>query len=218
MRELGRFGEAPALLGELEGNGEAVLVQADPHETFAEYSAAQMRLAIAERDDGRFPVELLDQRMVGPICDGGLVAPYDERTAGTVAACEARRAREAREDEEEEAALAEADVLREDLPALERQCRETAPEARKRGLEAACLRIEWQRDKQAADALLLDHAQQVAEDCERVTGKRANRRCSLACTSYEGAVEDAAADLLAGDDAATRSFASKVARTTIPAT
>jgi hypothetical protein len=78
--------------------------------------APKMRLAIAGRDDGRFPVELLHRRMVPYICDGGLPAPYDQRSAATAAACKARRERQEREMVEMEAAFSnDSDLLDADL-------------------------------------------------------------------------------------------------------
>lgn len=160
-----------------------------------------MRLAIAQKDDGRFPVELLDRRMVGDICDGGLFPPYDQRTPATFAACRARREREARESAEIEAAIAESLELERNPEALIARCAATPEVGRGKGLAMACESVQQERDEMAA-ARLVEDGPALAAACEATPEVDWKGPLFYGCMSYSTALESALADAIAGDDQA----------------
>ncbi len=205
LRELGRFDEALALLDELEQGEAALFEAADPDDLFAGELGPKMRLAIGQRDDGRFPIELLGSRVVGLICGGEAVAPYDQRTSANIAACDTRREREAAESTAFESALDESFALREDLPALEQRCSETAPEDRSEGLEFACEAVQRARDQRAAAELVKDGAA-LAARCTSIPEIDLEGALFYACLSFETALESALADAIGGDEVAWQVF------------
>lgn len=200
LRELGRFDEALAMLETLESEG-AALAPADPDDIFGEALGPKIRLAVAGRDDGRFPIEMLGNRMVGLICNQVAPPPYDQRTPDNIAACEAHNERLAREADESERAYAERDAWLAKPEELERACASTQPDARSEGLSSACFPSEWERDERAADVLLLEQPEQVVADCARVPMGKREQVLSFACTGWESELRSAVSEQLAGDDA-----------------
>lgn len=201
LRELGRFDEALALLDGLEAAGGPVPAQTDPDAMFVAEFGSQMRLAIEQRDDGRFPVELLGRRLVGMVCGDETFPPYDQRTPGNIAACKARDERLEREAMEDEQAWAEAEALDATPAERDRLCAATPPDERSRGLEMACSPVEWERDRKAADELLLNDPAQVAADCALTPEDGRKGALFFACISYGIAVDGAMERILADDDA-----------------
>lgn len=89
LRELGRFDEALAYLDTID-SGTTAFVLFGKIFSYAD----QLRLAIAQRDDGRFAAETLPDRMVSSICDGELSFAYGPTRPATKASCKIRRDRE----------------------------------------------------------------------------------------------------------------------------
>ncbi|NML04196.1 hypothetical protein [Sphingomonas sp. G-3-2-10] len=188
LRELGRFDAALALLGKA---GADAGPEADGPEA--------MRRAIAERDDARFPAELLEPRMVGQVCDGGLDRIYGPRAPASVAACKTRREREAAEFDASEAAIEESIALRRDPAGLAARCAATAERARSRGLAMACEAQQDARDEAAADELVTDGpALAAACDATPETGRKGP--LFHACISYGISLESELAEAIARDD------------------
>ena len=90
LRELGRFGEAAALLDQLDRSG------SDSEDGSGEY-LYQLRLAIAQKDDGRFAAEMVPQPVFEDLCNGRLAALYGPTLTATRTSCQIRRGREAKE-------------------------------------------------------------------------------------------------------------------------
>lgn len=200
LRELGQFDEALALLDRLEAAGGAVFAAADPDDLYAAEPGPALRRAIAARDDGRFPVELLPSRLVGLFCNGEAPPPYDQSNPASVAACSTRRERETREAEEEEAAYEESFALSEDPVALDRTCVETPVEARGRGLQLACDARQRERDERAGDELARQGAT-LAPMCQATPENEQKGPLFFACLSYGIALESALQQSLESDDA-----------------
>lgn len=202
LRELGRFDEALALLERIEAGGPPVQPPGQPHRVYGlEEIAPQLRLAIGGKDDGRFPIELLDRRLVDEVCEGGARPPFDQRTAGTLRACKVRREREARESAEGEAAFDEALALEEAPEILAGRCDATPPDKRSKGLATACEAGQSKRDEKAAVELARDGAK-LAASCDSTPEVEQKGPLFHACISYGIAVEAALADAFTGDDQA----------------
>ncbi|MFM2409562.1 MAG: hypothetical protein RL481_390, partial [Pseudomonadota bacterium] len=70
LREIGRFDDALTMLDQLEAKGDPIPGQPDPDSIYGAGDAVgPMRMAIEQKDDGRFPAELLHAKMVNDICD-----------------------------------------------------------------------------------------------------------------------------------------------------
>lgn len=105
LRELGRFGEASALLDTIEASDPPVPGPEDPDSIFGpEAIAPAMRRAIAQKDDGRYPAELLHRKVLADVCDEKMPLLFGPTGPATKAACKIRREREAREANEDAAA------------------------------------------------------------------------------------------------------------------
>jgi len=202
LRELGRFDEALALLEKVERAGTPVAAPVDPDSMFGPPALApDMRRAIAERDDGRFPIELLTARMVSDICNDTLSRIYGPRTPGNVAACKTRRDREARENAASEAAMNEQLALEENPEELARRCTATPPAGRSAGLARACETLQDHRDEVAAVDLVKDGAK-LADACESMPERDWKGPLRAGCISYTVALESALGTAIAADDAA----------------
>jgi hypothetical protein len=200
LRELGRFDEALALLDRLEAEG-PLSAPVDPDDIFVEELGSPMRLAIGQRDDGRFPIELLGRRLVGLICDGAGFPPYDQRTPANLAACDARRERENREAAAQEDAFDESFALRDDVPALERLCSEIAEEARSQGQQMACESLQQAHDERAAAELVKDGAA-AAASCTATPEDEQKGPLFHACIAFNSMLESALGEAIARDEAA----------------
>jgi hypothetical protein len=198
LREIGRFDEALALLDQLEAKGEPIPGQPDPDNIYGPGDAdGPMRLAIAQKDDGRFAAELLPAKMVNDICDNELAAIYGPTSAATLASCKIRRDRERKESEDFEKAL----TLRDDKPALDRQCAATPNEKRDAALQRACEMRQDDRDQIAGNILTQDGAK-LAADCEAGRADERTGALRYACISYNSALGIALGDQIADDDVA----------------
>lgn len=198
LRELGRFDEAIALLQKLEDAGLPGGDAAAPGEMFGAFPGERMRRALAARDDDRYPVDLLDDRMAGETCSGEpAFPPYDQRTAKTRAACARRQAAiDATEAAMEEAAALDAEPARRDL-----LCAATAPDKRSAGLAQSCGAAQERRDEAAGNALAVN-ARTLAPQCDTTAGQQREGPLFYACLTYEGAVSTQLAQMLVADDAA----------------
>ena len=202
LRELGRFDEALALLEKVERGGAPVAAPVDPDSMFGPPALApDMRRAIAERDDGRFPIELLNARMVSEIWDDTLSRIYGPRTAANIAACKTRRDREARDSAASQAASDEAVALEEHPKELDQRCAATPPASRSAGLAQACKTLQDHRDELAGADLVKDGAK-LAAACETTPEKEWKGPLFHACISYGVALESALGTAIAADDAA----------------
>jgi hypothetical protein len=201
LRELGRFDEALALLEKVEEGGRAAEGPEGPEDRFATADFAQrMRLAIAEKDDGRFPAELLDGRMLSEICDATLYPPYNQRTPAAEAACATRRAREARAWAETDDAITESLELTRDPDALAARCAAT-DRRRAKGVAMACQSLQDRKDEKAAAALVSDGTA-LAAACAATPDDGRKGPLFYACNSFEQALDSALGDALATDDGA----------------
>jgi hypothetical protein len=201
LRELGRFGEALALLEAVEAGDPAAMGPEGSEDRFAAADfATRMRLAIAEKDDGRFPAELLDGRMLSEICDATLYPPYNQRTPAAEAACATRRAREARAWGETDAAITESLKLSEDPDALAARCAATNRKGGT-GEAMACQSLQDRKDEKAAAALVRD-SPALAAACEARPDDGRKGPLFYACNSFEQALESALGEALAADDVA----------------
>ena len=98
LRELGRFAEASAMLDLLEASGPPVPGAPDPDSIFGpEAIGPALRRAIEQKDDGRYPAELLHRKILADICEERMPALFGATGAATKAACNVRREREAKE-------------------------------------------------------------------------------------------------------------------------
>jgi hypothetical protein len=202
LRELGRFGEALALLDKVgAGSPPAPGPEAPDAMGDSDDYAARIRLAIAQKDDGRFPAELLDRRILGDICEGTLSPPYNQRTPAAAAACKTRLEREARESAETEAAITESVDLEQDPAALAARCAATSQPTRGKGLAMACDSLQRQKDEKAAAALVKD-GPALAAACAATPEADQKGPLFYACISFRQALESALGDALAGDDQA----------------
>ncbi len=197
LRQLGRFGEATALLEVLD----AYPVDADPGEDpDDEYArgaySIQQRRAIDMQDSDRFAIEALDDRMAGRLCSGedywALRGPKAER------ACQIRTARLVQEQAESDAVYA----LLEDRDTLTSQCRTLPADANDAILAEACRHAQHDLDWVAGERLAKEEPAQLAEICERVPEHERNTVQTSACGWYEGAKAEAVKDLLLADETA----------------
>lgn len=203
LRELGRFDEALALLDKIEQGG-PVLGQPDPDSIFGpEEPTAPMRLAIAQKDDGRFAAETLPDRMVNDICDSDstMVLMYGPTSAATKAACKIMRDREARESAELEQEFEEVRQWGAKPKERDTKCAATPNEKRSRGLQRACEDAQDYRD-QLASLDLLKQPETLATDCDSAPEQEHTGPLRYACQDLDSAVGDQMGQLLISDDAA----------------
>jgi hypothetical protein len=202
LRELGRFEEAAALLDRIEASGPPVLKPDDPDSLFGPGAfAPELRQAIAEQDDGRFPAAMLPGKMVTDICEEQLKMLYGPTSTATKAACKARRAREAQEANESQAAFDEVANWREKPAERDKACAATPTERRSRGLAMACNSVENARDELAATELVKDGSA-LAAACAATPENKLEGPLFYGCSSYNIALESALSDAIAIDDAA----------------
>ena len=194
-RELGRFGEAQALLVSLY---QGLHDQPGAAEAGVEpIEASPMARAIAERDDGWFAAETIDRKMFGGLCSGELSHLYGPLKPATKAACTVRKDREAREEREDELAFAEAARSQQDAAALDAKCAQVSVAKRSKGLGFACDALSFKQDGLAGDTLAQDGAA-LAKACEATPADKRNGALLRGCSSYTiastGALEVALAD------------------------
>lgn len=202
LRELGRFDEATALLDRIEAAGSPVLKPDDPDSIYGPGEfVPELRQAITDRDDGRFPAAMLPARMMGDICEEKLRVLYGPTLPATKAACKARRAREAKESSDSEAAYTEASDWRDKPTERDKACAETPAEKRSPGLAMACENVDRARDQLAAAELVKD-GPALATACATTPEDKQQGPLFYGCISYNIALESALADAIARDDAA----------------
>ncbi|MEY4269511.1 MAG: hypothetical protein RLZZ58_727, partial [Pseudomonadota bacterium] len=196
LRELGRFDAALALLDAIGASGAPVPGQADPDSIYGPGAAdGPMRLAILQRDDGRFAAATLPQKMLNDICDDELTLIYGPTKPATKAACKVRRDAEAKESADFEGAMA----LRNDS-GLDAECAALAPDKRSGELKIACEFAQNDRDQLAANVLTKDGAK-LAADCAATPEHKRGGPLRAGCGRLESAVGNALGAQLA-DDAA----------------
>lgn len=202
LRELGRFDEATALLDKMTASVLTPMQGDDPDNIYGpEEFAPEMRLAISEKDDGRFPAEMLDRRMVGDICDEKLIILYGPTKPSTKAACKIRRVREAKESNDTEAAF----KLREDKPALDGKCAATPEEKRDGALKKACDFALDDRDRIEGNRLAKD-GPTLAAACEATPKEQSKGALWSGCIRYEIALDSALGVQMADDPVAYALF------------
>lgn len=202
LRELGRFDEALALLDSIAAGGSPVPGQHDPESMFGPGEAdGPLRLAIQQRDDGRFAAATLPDRMLNDICDGKLAAIYGPTTEPTRAACKLRRDAAAKASDDFEAALR----LRDDPAALDTRCAATPPDRRDGALTMACDYAQKDRDEIAGDDMAQDGAK-LAADCDAAPEDKRSGALDHACVSLDIATQSALGAQLADDPAAYALF------------
>lgn len=194
-RELGRFGEAQALLvslyQSLHDQPGAAEAGVDTIET------SPLARAIAERDDGWFAAETIDRKMLGRLCSGELTRLYGPLKPATKAACKVREDREAQEERDDELAFAESARLRQDAGALDAKCAQVPVAKRSKGLGFACDSLREAQDGKAGEMLAQDGAALAAACDATPRDKRAGpllRGCSLYSIASTSALEAALAD------------------------
>ena len=196
LRELGRFDEA---LARLDANDSAYPLPDSPPGTELtiriENFVDPLRTAIAERDDDRFPVDLLDQRIANDICTGTIpYPPYDQNTPKTKAACARRKAAADRQ----EAAFDEAMALGDDPENRDRLCAATPAGERSAGLAQACDGAQAERDRAAGDALAMQ-GRATAATCEATPETERKGALFHACVAYDILVESQLGEMLVDD-------------------
>lgn len=202
LRELGRFDEALALLNQMTAGGKSVPGQVDPNSMFdPEDPTGAMRLAIAQKDDGRFAAELLPPRMVSNICNNELAILYGPTSAATLAACKIRKDREQRQSDDLEAAF----EMRADRVALDRTCADTPDARRSEALKQACAMRVDDGDRLAAKALVKD-GPKLAADCNASDPDARKGAFRYACIDYQLSLSSALGAQLAKDAAAYSIF------------
>jgi hypothetical protein len=202
LRELGRFDDALALLEKVEASGPPVHEPVDPDSMYGpEEYAPKVRLALAERDDGRFPVEVLSDRMVNDVCNGELVVLFGQPSATTIAACKTRRDREARASAEMDAAFTESAALKQKPEELVASCAATPEEKRGKGLAMACDGLQRDRDE-AAGAVLAKDGPKLAATCEATPEADQKGALRFGCSSYRIVLESELGSAIANDKAA----------------
>jgi len=199
LRELGHFDEALALLNRIDGKSEPTPPSDSPYGgNGPQTDTDKMRLAIAEKDDGRFAAELLPDRMVNDICGNELAIAYGPTTPATLAACKVRRAREAQSSAEFDGALA---LLRADKSGVDQACAATPKDKRPAALNRACAIRQDDLDQLAANALSAD-GPKLAAACEDSSRDVRNNMMRHACINYDIALGQALGEQLGNDDAA----------------
>lgn len=193
LRELGRFDEALTLLDAIESSFPG---EGDDRYAEAAIAASQMRTTLAHRDDDRYPVDLLDDRMANDKCSATIqYPPYDQRTTKTREACK-RRAAAATKNEILNAALAD---LRDDPARLDTLCGATAKEDQSEALSIACFEAQWNRDRMIGRDMAM-HGAILAPQCEATPETDREGPLAHACVSYDVAIESQLAKLLTDDD------------------
>lgn len=201
LRELGRFDEATALLDRIEAAGPPVLKPDDPDSIYGPGEfVPELRQAIADRDDGRFPAAMLPAKMVDDICEEKLKVIYGPTGAATKAACKARREREAKESRESEQAFAESADWKGRAVERDKACLATPVERRSRGLAMACEDAQRDRD-QIAGLELAKQPEKLAADCLATPYAKRAGPLIYACDDFADAVGGQMGELLAQDDA-----------------
>jgi hypothetical protein len=201
LRELGQFDEALALLDAIEGSGPPVPGQADPDNMFGPGEADEpLRLAIQQRDDGRFAAATLPQRMLNDICDENLAALYGPTKPATKAACKLRRDAAAKKAADFEGAM----WLR-NGPELDAECAATPPDKMRGDLKIACDFAQDDRDQLAANVLTED-GEKLAADCAATPDVKRNSPLGIGCMRLDYAIGNALGAQLAGDAAAYAIF------------
>lgn len=97
LREMGQFAEATTALDGLERD--VATIQSIPEEERGVPDADSMRIAIAEKDEGRHPAALLNRRIVSDVCNDSSPFLYGPTHPSTKIACKNREDREKREAE-----------------------------------------------------------------------------------------------------------------------
>lgn len=195
LRELGQFNEALILMNNLRHNGQPIEQQSTPDSLIdTKEETDPMRLAIAQKDDGRLPAELLPSRLLNEVCDNKLEIFYGPTSPSTMAACKIRRDREKRASDDMENAFA----LVKDTVSLDRQCAATPVANQSTALIQACVIRQNEMDRNAARSMVKDGPKLVA-DCESTPKHKQNGPLGHACISYERALGMALGDQLAHD-------------------
>jgi len=184
LRELGRFDEALAYLDAVDFRAAAYEPIGPTLLYVDQLHADQLRLAIGQRDDGRFAAETLHDLMVSEICDGELSFVYGPTSPATKASCKIRRDREEREERDRE----EVYELRGDIPALTRKCAAVPPSQRGGALTAACEILQEALDRIAASELTKD-GPALAEKCDASDEESRDEVLRYACLNYAIAKE-----------------------------
>jgi hypothetical protein len=191
-----------ALLDKIEGSGPPLLQATDPYSIFGpEAFAPTMRLAIAEKDDGRLPAELLHNKMLDNICNDELTIMFGPTSPATKAACKVRRDREAKEEQETEAAFEENSAWRDKPEERDKACGETPAEKRSKGLQIACDDAQQYRD-QVASLDLGKQPEKLAADCAARPETSHTGPMRYACQDFDSAVGEQLGELLITDNAA----------------
>lgn len=197
LREVGRFDEALTLLDRIKASGTLVLGPPDPESIYEPEEAGEpLRLAIAQKDDGRFAAEMLPKRVLNDICDGGWAFMYGPTAPATKAACKIRRDREKKEEDDFEKAL----VLGENAPALDRKCAATPEDKQDGALKIACQYAQNDRDEAAGVLLTLD-SPKLASDCHASTHATRKGPLFYACIKYNILLGSELGELLSDDPA-----------------
>lgn len=202
LRELGRFDEALALLDSIAAGGPPVPGQDDPDSIFGPGDAdGPLRLAIQQRDDGRFAAATVPDRLLSDICDGKLAVIYGPTTEPTKAACKVRRDAATKDSDDFEAAMR----LRDDPAALDTRCAATPPDERDGALTKACDYAQDDRDQAAGEDMTQDGAR-LSADCDATPDDKRSGALSHGCVSLDIATQSALGKQLADDPAAYAIF------------
>ncbi|MEE1878018.1 hypothetical protein [Altererythrobacter litoralis] len=196
LRELGRFDEALVYLDAIDFEAAAY----EPIGSILLYGE-KLRLAIAQRDDGRFAAETLPGRMVGEICGGGMAVVYGPTSPATKASCKIRRDREEQEERDRKAAY----ELRDDIPALTRKCADVPPPQRGGALILACDLLQDDLERIAANELTKD-GRALAAKCDASDEESRDEAMRQACFNYASAIKRALGEQLPDDPEAFALF------------
>lgn len=202
FRELGEFDAALMLLDRLDAEAIAGPVPSQSGgELWSPDDAASMRLAIAQKDDGRFAAELLPKRVFQDICEGRMAAFYGPTTSATRAACDIRSEREMLEAADEQRAIA----LRGDDKALAARCAAQPATGQDRAVELACEYRQRDLDDQAGERMITD-GPSLAAACNSTAPTARNGPLRSACTTFDVATGMALGTQLADDAGAFALF------------
>lgn len=204
LRELGRFDEASALIDVIERDARsAPEPEASEEDGRWEVIGAMepLRLAVTQKDDGRFAAEMLPNRMVNPICNNELAYAYGPTSPATLAACKIRHDRENQESEDNDEAAREAARLAVNKAGLAAKCAAMKAAKQDRALELACAAEQDDKDQIDGNALV-KNGPKLAADCEASRADQRKGALYYACGTYNQALGDALASLMLEDDAA----------------
>ncbi|WP_206520320.1 hypothetical protein [Altererythrobacter sp. BO-6] len=198
LRELGRFHEALAALDAIDF---AAAVN-NPGESNYGY-ADQLRLAIGQRDDGRFAVETLPRQWISLICNNAWNFDHGPTSPANKASCKIRRDRE--EQEERDRLLDEiaASELAKDGPALAAKCDANDKENRDRVKRHACRNYTLAIEKALGEQLPDDpeaHALFCSEEAMRGDAEE-DYWLRSACRYARGTLQDREEERLLADPA-----------------